>query len=93
MIGDSPYLPGGRICWWQVTARPTGIMLPGDGTLADGSILYYIQGADEGQGPDLHNEFNLLLSVQVTAVGDRAHAVRVAPHRRWGHPSTGRRAG
>ena len=35
---------------------------PGDGTLADGSILLYIEEADEGQGDELRHEFNLVLT-------------------------------
>ena len=35
---------------------------PGDGTLVDGSILLYIEGADEGQDDKLSHEFNLVLT-------------------------------
>ena len=44
--------------WWFLQAGA----VPGDGTLADGSILFYIEGADEGQGDEVSHEFNLVLT-------------------------------
>jgi hypothetical protein len=34
----------------------------GDETIADGSVLLYIDGSDEGQGDELSYEFNLVLT-------------------------------
>lgn len=43
---------------------------PGDGTVADGSILLYIEGSDEGQGDELSHEFNLVLTDDPAASPD-----------------------
>lgn len=51
----------------------------GDGTVADGSMLLYIDGSDEGQGDELSYEFNLVLT------DDPA---RGRPERRTGHRPT-----
>jgi len=56
------------MAWWPDlifwgSNRPSNRRaLPGDGTLADGSILLYIEGTDEGQSDELSHEFNLVLT-------------------------------
>jgi hypothetical protein len=48
--------------WWTSNGPSNRRALPGDGTLADNSILLYIEGSDEGQGSELNYEFNLVLT-------------------------------
>jgi hypothetical protein len=50
------------LIYWGSDGPSNRRMLPGDGTLMDGSILLYIEGADEGQGDELSHEFNLVLT-------------------------------
>jgi hypothetical protein len=47
---------------WSSNGPSNRQAFPGDGTLADGSILLYIEGADEGQSDELRHEFNLVLT-------------------------------
>ncbi len=47
---------------WSSNGPSNRQAFTGDGTLADGSILLYIEGADEGQGDELRHEFNLVLT-------------------------------
>jgi hypothetical protein len=47
---------------WSSNGPSNRQAFPGDGTLTDGSILLYIEGADEGQGDELRHEFNLVLT-------------------------------
>jgi hypothetical protein len=50
------------IIYWSSNGPSNRRMFPGDGTLADGSILFYIEGSDEGQGIAVNHEFNLVLT-------------------------------
>jgi hypothetical protein len=50
------------LIWWGSNGTSNRRALPGDGTLADGSILLYIEGTDEGQSDKLNHEFNLVLT-------------------------------
>lgn len=50
-----------ELFWWASNGKSNRRMLPGDGTLADGSILFYIEGTDEGMGDGVMHEFNLVL--------------------------------
>jgi hypothetical protein len=50
-----------ELFWWGSDGESNRRMLPGDGTLADGSILFYVEGADEGMGDKIMHEFNLVL--------------------------------
>lgn len=50
------------VVYWGSSGPTNRRLLPGDGTLADGSILFYIDGADEGYGDELSHEFNLVLT-------------------------------
>ena len=47
---------------WSSNGPSNRQAFPGDGTLADGSILLYIEGADDGQSDELRHEFNLVLT-------------------------------
>jgi hypothetical protein len=47
---------------WSSNGPSNRQAFPGDGTLTDGSVLLYIEGADEGQGDELRHEFNLVLT-------------------------------
>ncbi len=49
------------LIWWgSNTTESNRRMLPGDGSLANGSILFYIEGKDEGQDT-IYHEFKLVL--------------------------------
>jgi hypothetical protein len=50
------------IIYWGSNGLSNRRAFPGDGTLTDGSILLYIEGADEGQGDELSHKFNLALT-------------------------------
>ena len=50
------------LIYWGSDGPSSRRLLPGDGTLGDGSILFYIEGADEGQGDEVSHEFNLVLT-------------------------------
>ncbi len=50
------------LIYWGSNGPSNRRALPGDGTLADGSILLYIDGTDEDQGDELSHEFNLVLT-------------------------------
>src|SRR6266699_3916372 len=45
---------------WESDGPTNRRAFPGDGTLANESVLLYIEGADEGQGDDLRHQFNLV---------------------------------
>lgn len=47
---------------WSSNGPSNRRALPGDGTLTNGSILLYIEGADDAQGNELRHEFNLVLT-------------------------------
>ncbi len=51
-----------NLIYWGSNGPSNRRALPGDGTLADGSILLYIDGTDEDQGDELSHEFNLVLT-------------------------------
>ncbi|GAA2638286.1 hypothetical protein SMC26_22845 [Actinomadura fulvescens] len=42
-----------HLLWWGSNGPTNRRMLPGDGTLADGSVLICIEGQDEGQGTEI----------------------------------------
>lgn len=50
------------IVYWGSNGPSNRRMLPGDGTVADGSVLFYMQGRDDGMGDRVHEEFNLTLT-------------------------------
>ncbi|MBR7825789.1 hypothetical protein KDK95_05675 [Actinospica sp. MGRD01-02] len=60
------------VFWWTSFGPTQRRLLPGDGTMMDGSILFYVEGGDEGQG-DVNHEFNLAL------IDDPARAVGPEP--------------
>jgi hypothetical protein len=47
---------------WSSNGPSNRKAFPGDGTLADGSVLLYIEGADEDQGDEIRHRFNLVLT-------------------------------
>jgi hypothetical protein len=47
---------------WSSNGLSNRQVFPGDGTITDGSVLLYIEGADEGQGHEIRHEFNLVLT-------------------------------
>jgi hypothetical protein len=54
-------------CWpdlfyWTSNGPTPRAALPGDGTVADGSILLYIEGSDDGYTSELQHEFKLVLT-------------------------------
>jgi hypothetical protein len=46
--------------YWTSNGPNQRTALPGDGIVADGSILLYIEGSDEGYTPELQHEFKLV---------------------------------
>jgi hypothetical protein len=48
--------------YWTSNGPTQRTALPGDGTIADGSILLYIEGSDEGYTSELQHEFKLVLT-------------------------------
>jgi hypothetical protein len=48
--------------YWTSNGPNQRTALPGDGIIADGSILLYIEGSDEGYTPELQHEFKLVLT-------------------------------
>jgi hypothetical protein len=58
--------------YWGSNGPSNRRALPGDGTLADGSILLYIEGTDAGQSDKLSHEFNLVLTDDPAASLDPA---------------------
>lgn len=55
-----------QLVWWGSSEEGTRRLLRGDGTLADGSVLWYLEGRDDG-GSDLQHDFALVLT------NDRGH--------------------
>ncbi|MFC0532327.1 hypothetical protein [Phytohabitans kaempferiae] len=51
-----------EIIYWGSNGESQRKAYRGDGTVADGSILLYVDGTDEGQGDELSYEFNLTLT-------------------------------
>ncbi|WP_091516834.1 hypothetical protein [Amycolatopsis sacchari] len=47
--------------YWVSDGSSNRRMLQGDGTLANGSVLFYMEGHDEGISDDVVHEFNLVL--------------------------------
>jgi hypothetical protein len=58
------------LIYWGSNGPSNRRALPGDGTLANGSILLYIEGTNEGQGDELGHEFNLVLTDDPAASRD-----------------------
>jgi hypothetical protein len=50
------------LIYWGSNGPSSRQMLPGDGTVADGSILFYMQGRDEDMGDEVNHEFNLAIT-------------------------------
>jgi hypothetical protein len=50
------------LIYWTSNGPSSRKMFRGDGTLANGSVLFYIEGADDGRGSDVQHEFNLVLT-------------------------------
>jgi hypothetical protein len=48
--------------YWTSSGPTIRIALPGDGTMADGSVLLYIEGPDDSHGSGLQHEFKLVLA-------------------------------
>ena len=48
--------------YWGSNGPSNRQMLPGDGTVADGAILFRMQGRDEGMGDGVNHEFNLAIT-------------------------------
>jgi hypothetical protein len=51
-----------NLIYWGSDGPTNRRAFPGDGTLANESVLPYIEGADEGQSDELYNEFSLVLT-------------------------------
>ncbi len=50
------------LIYWGSNRPSNRRAFPGDGTVADGSVLLYIEGSDEGMGDELSHEFNIVLT-------------------------------
>lgn len=50
------------IVYWESNGPSSRRAFPGDGTVADGSVLLYTEGSDHGQGDKLSHMFNLALA-------------------------------
>lgn len=48
--------------YWTSNSAASTTALPGEGTMADGSILLYLEGSDCGQPVELQHKFNLVLT-------------------------------
>jgi hypothetical protein len=71
------------LIFWGSNGPSNRQAFPGDGTLADGSILLYIEGTDEGQGDQLGHEFHLVLTDDPASPHDQAapeDVVRLLEH-------------
>jgi hypothetical protein len=53
--------------WWASDGPTERRIIPGDGTYANGSILFYMDGTDAGQGTRVNHEFDIVL------IDDPAH--------------------
>jgi hypothetical protein len=62
------------LIYWGSNGPSNRRALPGDGTLANGSILLHIEGTDEGQSDELRHEFNLVLTDDPAASRDQGAA-------------------
>lgn len=62
------------LIYWGSNVPSNRRALPGDGTLANGSILLYIEGTDEGQSDELSHQFNLVLTDDPAAFRDQGAA-------------------
>jgi hypothetical protein len=51
-----------NLFYWMSNGPGQKTVTPGDGTMADGSILLYVEGPDDGQPFELQHEFNLVLT-------------------------------
>lgn len=59
------------LIWWGSNGPSNRQILRGDGTLADGSILFYIEGQDEDQGTEISHDFNIVLTDDLAFDGGR----------------------
>jgi hypothetical protein len=50
------------LIYWGSNGPSNRQMLPGDSTVTDGSILFRMQGRDEGMGDGVNHEFNLAIT-------------------------------
>lgn len=50
------------LIYWGSNGPSNRQMLPGDGTVANGSILFRMQGRDEGTSDGVNHEFNLAIT-------------------------------
>lgn len=50
------------LIYWGSNGPSNRRMLPGDGTVADGSVLFYMQGRDPDMGDAVTHEFNLAVT-------------------------------
>lgn len=50
------------LIYWGSNGPSNRRMLPGDGTVADGSVLFYVQGRDPDMGDAVTHEFNLAIT-------------------------------
>jgi hypothetical protein len=50
------------LTYWGSNGPSNRRMLPGDGTVADGSVLFYMQGSDPDMGDTVTQEFNLAVT-------------------------------
>lgn len=50
------------LIYWGSDGATNRRLLPGDGTMADGSVLFYIEGQDEGQGDEISHDFHIVLT-------------------------------
>jgi hypothetical protein len=79
-----------QLIYWGSNGPSNRRAFPGDGTLADGSILLYVEGSDEGQGDELSHEFNLVLTDDPAfSRSDGLTQDVVAPLENWHHHIVG----
>lgn len=50
------------LLWWSSDGDSQRRMYPGDGTLTDGSVLFYMEGEDPGFGTTVEHDFNIVLT-------------------------------
>ncbi|MFC0533323.1 hypothetical protein [Phytohabitans kaempferiae] len=51
-----------ELIYWGSNGPSKRRLLPGDGTVADGSVLFRINGRDDGMGDEVSHEFDLTLT-------------------------------
>ncbi|GAA4256480.1 hypothetical protein [Dactylosporangium darangshiense] len=62
------------VIYWGSNGPTNRQMLRGDGTMTDGSILFYVRGRDEGMGDHVNHEFNLVVKDDPAFTGGGATA-------------------